>query len=423
MSELAAAAVHRRQGATTAPRWAARLYARTPAWAGILAIYVGARLITTGLLLWATGLSGAPGSRFGHGASIASFVTGWDAQWYWYIVVYGYPTTLPLGPDGHITQNSWAFLPLYPWVSQVVALPFGAGGWGVGAALVSLVAGYLCCLVLFRMMRGRIGRMAAVWTVVFFASGPLGALFQVGYAEVLNMLFLLLALDGLIRRRYVRLYPLIVLMGFTRPGVLAFALTLGLMLVVRWMRRKSDPLTGSEIAHYLGLGALGVVVGFAWQAIAGVVTGVPNAYLETELSWRGFWMPQDGHTAFSPFEGWLSAMPYWAQLLGLPGWLGLVILAVLVALFAAVLIAGHGVRRLGPEIRLFSASYALYLLAVFFPQSSTLRLMFPLAPLWGGVGWHRSWWLRTTVLVVCIALQALWIANVYGLANTFWRVP
>jgi len=423
VSELAATAVPRRRNAAAAPRWAARFYARTPAWAGILAIYVGARLITTGLLLWATTLSGASGSRFGHGASIASFVTGWDAQWYWYIVVYGYPTVLPLGPDGHITQNSWAFLPVYPWVSQVFALPFGNGGWGVGAALVSLVAGYLCCLVLFRMMRDRIGRMAAVWTVVFFASGPLGALFQVGYAEVLNMLFLLLALDGLIRRRYVRLYPLIVLMGFTRPGVLAFALMLGLMLVVRWVRRKADPLAGREIAHYLALGALGVVVGFSWQVIAGIATGVPNAYLETELSWRGFWMPQDGHAVFSPFEGWLSAMPYWAQLMGLPGWLGLAVLALLVLLFAAALVFGPGVRRLGPEIRLFAASYVLYLLAVFFPQSSTLRLLFPLAPLWGAVGWRRSWWLRGAVLLACIGLQALWIANVYGFANTFWRVP
>ncbi|SDM27560.1 hypothetical protein [Microbacterium azadirachtae] len=405
------------------PRWAARSYARTPAWAGILALYLGARLITTAMLLIATGLSGGPGSRFGAHATIASFVSGWDAQWYWYIAVYGYPTTLPLGPDGHITQNSWAFLPLYAWVSKAVGLPFGEGGWPIGAAIVSLVAGYLCCLVLFRMMRDRIGRMAAVWTVIFFAAGPLGALFQVGYAEVLNMLFLLLALDGLMRRRYVRLYPLIVLMAFTRPGVLAFALMLGLMLVLRWFRRRADPLSGREIAHYLGLGALAVVTGFAWQVIAGIATGVPNAYLETELSWRGFWMPQHGAPSFAPFEGWLSAMPYWARLLGVPGWVGLVVLGLAVLLFAAALVLGPGVRRLGPEIRLYAASYALYLLAVFFPQSSTLRLMFPLAPLWGAVGWRRSWWLRGAVLVVCLGLQWVWIANVYGYADTFWRVP
>ncbi len=395
---------------------------RTPAWAGILAIYIGARLITTGLLLAATSLSGAPGSRFGPQANLGSFISGWDAQWYWYIAVYGYPHVLPLGADGHVTQNSWAFLPLYSWVSQAMSWPFG-GYWPAGAAVVSLVAGYLCCLVLFRMMRGRIGRMAAVWTVVFFAAGPLGALFQVGYAEVLNLLFLLLALDGLMRRRYVRLYPLIVLMGFTRPGVLAFALTLGLMLVLRWVRRKQDPLARREIVHYLVLGALACVAGFAWQFIAGAVTGVPDAYMLTELSWRGFWMPGAGHAAFAPFDGWLSAAPYWAQLMGMPGWIGYAVLALAVLLFAALLLFGRGVRRLGPEIRFFSASYALYLLAVFFPQSSTMRLLFPLTPLWGAAAWRRSWWLRGGVLVLCLVVQWVWISNVYGMANTFWRVP
>ena len=220
-----------------------------------------------------------------------------------------------------------------------------------------------------------------------------------------------------------RLYPLILLMAFTRPGELAFALMLGLMLVVRWIHRRQDPLRGREIAHYLCLGALGAVAGFAWQVIAGIVTGVPNAYMETELSWRGFWMPGGGHAAFMPFEGWLTAMPYWASLLGLPGWTGLVVLAMLVAASAWALIAGPGVRRLGPEIRLFSASYVLYLLAVFFPQSSTMRLLFPLAPLWGAVGWRRSWWFRGIVLALCLALQWVWISNVYGMANTFWRVP
>lgn len=238
------------------------------------------------------------------------------------------------------------------------------------------------------------------------------------------MLFLLLALDALMRRRYVLLYPLIVLMGFTRPGVLAFALMLGCMLVLRWIRRRTDPLAQREIVHYLALGALGIVVGFAWQVIAGVVTGNPNAYLETELSWRGFWMPDAGHATFAPFDGWLTALPYWTELMGAPGWVGLVVLFLAVALLAWALIAGPGVRRLGPR-RSASTARATrsYLLAVFFPQSSTLRLLFPLSPLWGAVGWRRSWWLRGSVLVLCIAVQWVWISNVYGLADTFWRVP
>ena len=37
-------------------------------------------------------------------------------------------------------------------------------------------------------------------------------------------------------------------------------------------------------------------------------------------------------------------------------------------------------RRLGVDLRFWMLSYALYLLAVFFPQSSTFRLLVPLAP-------------------------------------------
>src|SRR5690606_41466468 len=68
-----------------------------------------------------------------------------------------------------------------------------------------------------------IGASAAMWAVVFFAWGPLGALFQVGYAEMLFLLLLLIALDLVSRRRFVWLYAVIPVMAFTRPGILAFA--------------------------------------------------------------------------------------------------------------------------------------------------------------------------------------------------------
>ena len=41
------------------------------------------------------------------------------------------------------------------------------------------------------------------------------------------------------------------------------------------------------------------------------------------------------------------------------------------------------VKRLGVDLRFWVASYALYLLAVFFPQSSTFRLLMPMFPLLG----------------------------------------
>ncbi len=81
-----------------------------------------------------------------------------------------------------------------------MGLPFetvvwpGAPSWGIGAFLVSMVAGYLACLVLYRMLRMRIDTTAATWAALFFAAGPLAALFHVGYAESLFLLWLFLSL-------------------------------------------------------------------------------------------------------------------------------------------------------------------------------------------------------------------------------------
>ncbi|WP_243224784.1 hypothetical protein [Microbacterium sp. CIAB417] len=396
---------------------AARRWARTPIAARIAAIYVLARLVTTALLGLAASLSG-PASRFGPEAGIDDFVVGWDAQWYWLVAVEGYPSELPLTEAGTVAENAWAFMPVYAYLARIVGVPLGS--WGAGALVISLAAGYAACLALHRLLRGRIGSAPALWAVAFFASGPLAALFQVGYAEALFVMMLLFALDAVQRRRYGILYALIPIMAFTRPGILAFALFLGLHGILRWVRRDREPLRRVEVVHILLLGALATVTGFAWQVIAGLVTGDAGSYLATELAWRRAWgMGEDG---FVPFEGWIQAAQFWFSHWGMPGWWGLVALVLLVAGATAALLFAPSVRRLGADVRLWSASYLLYLLAVFFPQSSTFRLLLPLTPLWGAVVPRRRAY-RFAVLVLCIAGQWLWIYHVYALGNTFWQVP
>ena len=81
------------------------------------------------------------------------------------------------------------------------------------------------------------------------------------------------------------------------------------------------------------------------------------------------------------------------------------------------------VKRLGVEIRLWSASYLVYLLLVFFPQSSTLRLLMPLTPLWGALAVPRSRTYRWGMLGLCLVAQWLWIVSMYGIASTYYQVP
>ncbi|MEN2740044.1 hypothetical protein ABCS02_19785 [Microbacterium sp. X-17] len=394
-----------------------RLRATPWLWIGI--VYVLSRLVTTGFFALAANASTSL-SRFGARPSLGDLFLGWDAQWYWFTAVNGYPSSLPLTQTGAVAENQWAFMPLYSYLSAAVGAPFGS--WGVGGVLVSLVAGYLSCLVLYRMLRMRLPAAASAWAVVFFAAGPLAAMFQVAYAESLALLWLFLGLWLVMRRRYAWLFLLIPLMAFTRPGVLAFALMLGLLLLWRVVRRRREALPVREAVLLGAAAAWAAVLGFAWQWIAGIATGDPGAYLVTELAWRRNWIPDSG-TQFLPFDGFLEGVRFWFTAWGPGPVVGYIVLGALILGVAALLLFEPHVRKLGIELRLWTASYLLYLLAVFFPQSSVFRLLLPVSPLFGALAVPRSRAWRIGVLVVCLLGQWWWIYNMYGLGNTYWQIP
>ena len=278
-------------------------------------LYVLARAVTAVFFVLAAQL--APlGSRFGADPSPASFAAGWDAWWYGFVATYGYPDVLPLTDAGDVAENAWAFMPLYAYISSWVGIVLGS--WIAGAVLVSMVAGYLACLVLHRMMRMRGDDAMATWAVVFFAAGPLAALFQVGYAESLFLLWLFLSLWCVMRRRYGWLYLLIPLMGLTRPGVLAFALFLGLHGIHRWFTRAREPLPARDVVHIVALGALATRHRIRVAGVRGTPDGGcraptcrPNSHgVETGSSIH----PRQ----FVPFDGFLLGARFWAGQWGIP---------------------------------------------------------------------------------------------------------
>jgi hypothetical protein len=69
-------------------------------------------------------------------------------------------------------------------------------------------------------------------------------------------------------------------------------------------------------------------------------------------------------------------------------------------------------QKLGLELRLWLASYLLYLLAVFFPQSSTFRLLLPLFALAGALALNTgraSKPVKVLLVLSLIALQFVWM--------------
>jgi hypothetical protein len=160
--------------------------------------------------------------------------------------------------------------------------------------------------------------------------------------------------------------------------------------------------------------------GLAWPWIAGRVTGVPSAYMDTELSWRVSYV---GWGELVPFSPWIQGAKWWFELwLHLPAWVGYLTLGALIVLFALLLLT-PAARRLGVELRLWLASYAAYLLAVFFPQSSTFRILLPMFPAIGILAQPRSRWYRAGMAVAFVAAQVGWLLLCWTIGDYDWSPP
>jgi hypothetical protein len=68
-------------------------------------------------------------------------------------------------------------------------------------------------------------------------------------------------------------------------------------------------------------------------------------------------------------------------------------------------------------------SCGLYLLAVFFPESSTFRLLRPMFPLLGAVAQPKSVAYRVSVVLVFIAAQTGWLLLCWGVDGADWTPP
>lgn len=409
---MTSAPIQRERDPFRVSRWSPRVWWRVaPWWAKVVLVYVAARLVTTVFLLAFASVQAANPWTAAQ-PDVFAYSNLWDARWYQIILLGGYPSELPLTADGHVAENAWAFLPGYPVLVGFVML-FGVP-WDVAAVLVSAAAGLGAALVFHRLMSRFLEPDRALFAVVLFCVAPVAPIMQFGYAESLGFLFLALALLLLVDRRYGWLVPVIAVWSFTRPGALAFALALGLHWVWRWSRREHDAFPVRERVLAASVTGFAVIAGLAWPAIVWLATGEVRSYTDTELAWRSAYI---GYEQLVPFTAWFQSGDWW---LGQP--LGTLAVIAVVLVFALV-VASPAVGRLGIEIRLWSVAYALYVFAVFFPQSSTFRILAPLFPLLGALALPRAAWYRWTLVVVFLALQVGWLHVAWIIDGRDWTPP
>ncbi|MDQ1127976.1 hypothetical protein [Microbacterium sp. SORGH_AS_0888] len=337
---------------------------------------------------WGFGAPGYPAKDF------LSFLTDWDADRYGRIAEIGYPPNLPLDMYGDVEPNDWAFLPVFPFLERTVA---GATGmsWQLAGVLLSILFSLGATIVLFLLLRAVTKPGAAWWATVLFTFGPLSFIFVIAYAESLFLFLLFAALLLAVRRRYVWTLVIGVVCAYTRPGVLALALALGIVFLVRWARRRSDPFPLRERLRLCAAGLVIAAAGLSWSWIADTVTRTPHAYILTETAW---WTPLIGTGEFVPLTPWFRFAGMYLGILGI-----VLVLAIMIGFFCWMW--STPVRRLGLVVAAFGLSYGLYLFGVFLPQQSLFRLMLPMAPLLGDERLSRTRRRRAVTLGGALVLQ------------------
>jgi len=382
-----------------------------PWWAKVTLVYVAARAVTTGFVLALAGVQGAnpwTAARPGY----FEYANMWDARWYQIISLTGYPADPPLTDGGHVAENAWAFLPAYP--ALVGVLTWLAVPWNVASVVIAVAAGLAAALVFHRLMSRFLEPDRALFAVVLFCVAPVSPIMQFGYAESLGFLWLALALLLLVERRYAWLFPVIAAWSFTRPGALAFALALALHWTWRWFRRGREAFPMRERILAASVAVFSGLAGLSWVGIAWAGTGDLHTYTDTELAWRSAYI---GYRELVPFTAWFQSGDWW---LGQP--LGTISVVAIIVGFA-LFVASPAVGRLGVDIRIWSISYALYLLAVFFPQSSIFRILAPLFPLLGAFAQPRARWYRWGLVGVFLVLQVGWLLICWGIDGRDWTPP
>ena len=227
---------------------------------------------------------------------------------------------------------------------------------------------------------------------------PAAPVFQVGYAESLGMLFLAGALYWWLKDRLWLATIALAAMSITRPGAVAFGFAVLLAAVVVAVRDRRMP-DGRQLVFGLGASALG----FLWFTMAWLATGRFDAYLATEIAWRRGYT---GNTELALFESWFVSAQFW---FGSPT--GAFMVLGLFA-FAVWAMLTRSARALGLKLWAWTFGYLLYLAAVFFPQSSTVRILLPAFPLIAAFAeaTHRSGRVtKATIIAVALVLQFAWL--------------
>ena len=374
-----------------------------------LAVFVVTRAINGAMIGLASSRQIAiPSTGLGGRLSIASpaspdfwvVATNWDGRWYGAIATYGYPDQLPIGSSGHVLQNAYAFPPLYPMLVRFLMSATGLD-FTMAGPIVSFVCGAAAMVLVFRLVAETAGRRAGALTVVMLCTYMSAPVFQISYSESLTLLLVCSALWLLSRRRYALVALVLLLLALTRPVGLAVTLVVLVHGLMRYRNRSEEAFVLRDRVWVLGVAGFGALLAGLWPLCVALMTGMPNAYLDSMAAWS-----QDRSSR--ALTAWLSLA--WRQ----AGVLGL--LPLLLGVMACIwLVRRGGAQEWSVEVRAWAWAYPLFLFFATVPATSSIRhgvLAFPL--LWPFVertskGRDRKMQLAFALTLAAVGMVAQWV--------------
>src|SRR5262245_13803624 len=213
----------------------------------------------------------------------------WDSGWYASIVSDGYRYS---GDDS--LHNSIVFFPLYPIVSTAVKSLFGIDPF-IALVLVSNVAALIAALLMTKFVKDELGDEIALLSLAFFCFFPSSLFLSAGYAESLYLVFALLSLILLTRKKFVLAAVLAGLSLGTRPTGIV------MIPVILWEMGRRETLPWPHLLPRMALCAVLAASGLlVYMAYLGIKFGYPLAFATGQASW-------DREMLLDRLPDWLNA--------------------------------------------------------------------------------------------------------------------
>jgi hypothetical protein len=337
--------------------------------------------------------------------SLLEVATNWDGQWYWDVVLHGYPGSLP-GEGALIQQSPYGFFPGYPTLVHSVMSVFGTS-FPFTAVAVSTVAGALAVVVIHRLVLRSVSPFVAGANVALLCAWASAAVLQVAYTESLALLFIALARAALSSRRYLLTAVIAVGLGLVRPVTIPLAIAVIAHAIHRLRDERDDFSRRDRLSIAVSL--VGCAVGaVAWPAIAASQTGDPLTYFHA----IGAWGSADDRAG-----GWFGSL-----LRDGPATLLVVLAVVVIGVLWSLRPRPNG-RTWPLEVRAWSGAYLIYVLFTTVPAIGIARyLLLMIVPFWPFVDDtqpERSqdrvarWAALVTLLILALAAQWWWVSTVF----------